>query len=251
MKKFLFTMLTVTSVVVFTACSSDEEHYVPQDVEITLDYTFIESGAMTRATGADVYNEFYEKYIKTRQLTPTTYSLTFTNQETGATATINGRWDKKDAIRLTEGIYEVTGVSVPIHKKLKGEPSDTTYLSFNEIINITKDMSSIKLQAHYDAYLLMFDAENAKEIYYEHYYDSNYANTHIEHNLYNAGTILSMFIRDLEYGDDDRAHRIYLTRNDGQKTTITLGKFPFEKGKYYYFNDMTNSFDIPPMESGS
>ena len=26
---------------------------------------------------------------------------------------------------------------------------------------------------------------------------------------------------------------------------------PFEKGKYYYFNDIDNSFNIPPMEEGN
>ncbi len=250
MKKLLSMMLITASAVCFTACSNDDEPYVPQEVEFTLDYTFIESGAMTRATGAEVYNDFYEKYIETRQLTPTTYSLTFTNQETGAVATINGRWDKKDGIRLTEGVYEVTGTSTPIHKTLKGEPSDTVYLSFNETINITKDMPELLLHAHYDSYLLMFDGENAQELYYEHYYDSGYANTPVKHNLYKAGAILSIFIQDLKYRGD-RAHYIYLTRNDGHKITITLDKFPFEKGKFYYFNDMTNLFDIPKMESGN
>ncbi len=250
MKKMFAAMLITASLVCFTACSNDVEPYVPQEVEFTLDYTFIKSGSMTRATDEEVYNDFYERYIKTRQLTPTTYSLTFTNQETGAVATINGRWDKKDGIRLTEGVYEVTGTSTPIHEKLKGEPSDTVYLSFNEAINIRKDMHQLLLHAHYDSYLLMFDGENAQELYYEHYYNSSYANTHVKHNLYKADPILSIFIRDLKYSGD-KPHYIYLTRNDGHKITITLDKFPFEKGKYYYFNDMTNSFDIPKMEPGN
>lgn len=250
MKKFLSMMLIMTSLVCFLSCSNDEEYRATQEVDLTLDYTFVESGSMTKATGESVYNDFYEKYIKSKQLTPTTYSLTFTNKETGAITRINGRWDKKDAIRLTEGVYEVIGTSVPIYKILTGEPSDTAYLSFNETINITKDMSLLQLKANYDSFLLMFDAENVKEIYYEHYYDSNYANTHIKHNLYKAESTLSLFIRDLKYRGD-KSHYIYLTRNDGLKITITLDKFPFEKGKYYYFNDMTNSFDIPKMESGN
>ena len=231
-------------------CSCNKE-YIPQEVELSVGYTFMESGSMSRASGSDVYNEFYENYIKTRVLTPTTYELTFTNTETGATATMNGLWKNKDAIRLTEGTYDVKGSSVPIYSKLKGEPSDTTYLSFNEKITITKDMSSILLQAKYDSYLLMFDNQNIDKIYYQHYYDSSYANTHIEHNLYKTESIFSLFIRDFNYGDTNKPHRIYLTRKDGQKISITLDKFQFEKGKYYYFNDMDNSFDLPPMQSGN
>lgn len=243
MKKLFSMMLIMASMMcAFSSCSEDEI-YVPQDVAFTLDYTFAESGSMTRATGEEVYSSFYDKYIKTKQLTPTTYSLTFTNKETGAVATINGRWDKKDAIRLTEGVYEVTGTSVPLYKRRAGEPSDTAYLSFNETINIAKDMSSLVLQAQYDSYLLMFDADNIKEIYYHHI-----DGIEVKHSLYETESVRSVFIKNME---GDRPHYIYLTRNDGQKTTITLDKFPFEKGKYYYFNDMTNSFDIPKMESGN
>lgn len=52
---------------------------------------------------------------------------------------------------------------------------------------------------------------------------------------------------------DSKNYDYYLvvTRNDGQKSNINLVDIPFEKGKYYYFNDMTNSFDIPKMESGN
>ena len=32
---------------------------------------------------------------------------------------------------------------------------------------------------------------------------------------------------------------------------IELDDIPFEKGKYYYFNDIDNSFNIPPMEEGN
>lgn len=252
MKKILSTMLIMTSLVCFVSCSNDvEEIYIPQEVEFTLDYTFAESGSMTRATGEEIYSSFYDKYIKTKQLTPTTYSLTFTNKETGAKASVKGRWDKKDAIRLTEGVYEVTGSSVPLYKTKNGEPSDTAYLSFNETIDIKKDMSSLVLQAKYDSYFLMFDADNVKDIYYEHYYNtSSTMESKLIYRLYQAEFVRSMFIRDLNYFGD-KPHYIYLTRNDGQKITITLDKFPFEKGKYYYFNDMTNSFDIPKMESGN
>ena len=239
-------MLVVASMVfVFSSCS-EEEIYVPQEVAFTLDYTFAESGSMTRATGEEVYSSFYDKYIKTKQLTPTTYSLTFTNKETGATATINGRWDKKDAIRLPEGTYNVNGVSIPKELDFK-EWSDSVYLTFDEVISLKKDDTHLSLTAKYDSYLLMFDAENTSNVACK-----------------NTGAISSTK-KGVPYDDklywiflqkacrDNKSHSYYLviTRNDGQKSNIDLVDIPFEKGKYYYFNDMTNSFDIPKMESGN
>lgn len=46
-------------------------------------------------------------------------------------------------------------------------------------------------------------------------------------------------------------NRISVKRKDGKYSHIVLDKVPFEKGKYYYFNDIDNSFNIPPMEEGN
>ena len=248
-KMFSLMLLVITSVFCFTSCSNEEDVYIPQEVEFTLDYTFIESGSMTRATGADVYNEFYEKYIKTKQLTPTTYSLTFKNKETGAIATINGYWDKKDAIRLIEGEYEVIGMSSP-KISVKGSPSDTVSISFNETIYITKDMSNLTLTAIYDSYLLLFDANNCTKCRFFHDNNTN-SQPRIDKTLNNTGDVLNLFIKDFNYTTSTFKPLIELTRPDGRMSTIYLNDIPFEKGKYYYFNDMTNSFDIPKMESGN
>lgn len=247
MKKLLSMMLIIASAGCFTACSNDDEPYVPQEVEFTLDYTFIESGAMTRATGADVYNDFYEKYIETRQLTPTTYSLTFTNQETGAVATINGRWDKKDGIRLPEGTYNVIGASVPKEGDFK-EWSDSVYLTFNETISLKKDDARLTLTAIYDSFLLMLDAENTTNVSCK---CTTGVTSSTKKGVPYDDKLFWIFMQKTYY--DSKSHDFYLlvTRNDGQKSTIELVDIPFEKGKFYYFNDMTNSFDIPKMESGN
>ena len=44
---------------------------------------------------------------------------------------------------------------------------------------------------------------------------------------------------------------IEITKNDGKESTVSLDNIPFEKGKYYYFDDMTYSFSIPEMEEGN
>lgn len=246
MKKLFSMMLIMASMMcAFSSCSEDEI-YVPQDVAFTLDYTFAESGSMTRATGEEVYSSFYDKYIKTKQLTPTTYSLTFTNKETGAVATINGRWDKKDAIRLPEGTYNVNGVSIPKELDFK-EWSDSVYLTFDEVISLKKDDTHLRLTAKYDSYLLMFDAENTSNVACKNTGATSSTKKGVPYDDKLYWIFLQKACRD------NKSHSYYLviTRNDGQKSEIKLVDIPFEKGKYYYFNDMTNSFDIPKMESGN
>ena len=39
--------------------------------------------------------------------------------------------------------------------------------------------------------------------------------------------------------------------DNGDNLEVVFGTLPIEIGKYYYFNDITNSFDIPKMESGN
>lgn len=256
MKKVFSLMLIVTSFICFTACSNDEdEFYTPQEVDLTLDYTFVESGSMakastTRATGADVYDDFYNNYIKTKQLTPTTYSLTFTNVATGAKTTINnGVWKNKDAIRLIEGEYTVTGTSAPQpieSEMLSHYISDTVFISFDETVRISKDMTNINLTAKYDSYLLMFDKDYCNEAYYHVYLNGRNNRKY----LYETDNNYALFIHNFPIiGGNDNF--IWLIRNDNSQIKIELEKQPFEKGKYYYFNDMTNSFDIPKMESGN
>ena len=119
--------------------------------------------------------------------------------------------------------------------------SDTAFLSFKETVNITKDMDYLTLTAKYNSYLLMFDRENSNSVYYNCYTYSK------ELNL--CDDVYALFIERLTYGNSSNI--IAITRNNGTKSSVSLDNFPFEKGKYYYFNDMTNSFDIPKMESGN
>lgn len=84
-KKLLFALIG-TAGLAFTSCSSDNEDMTtnePQMVSVKLDFTFEQSGDMTRASGAETYAAFYEKYIKTKKLTPKNYSLSFINKATG------------------------------------------------------------------------------------------------------------------------------------------------------------------------
>lgn len=46
-----------------SSASSEIPSYEPkEEVELKLDYTFAESGSMTRAMGSEIYTDFYDKY---------------------------------------------------------------------------------------------------------------------------------------------------------------------------------------------
>lgn len=245
MKKYLSIIFAFTVI----GCSNESDLVQPkQEVDVTLDYSFMESGNMSRAA-SDVYSNFYEKYIKSKRLTPTSYYLLFKNKETGVIAAVNGLWKNKDVIRLLEGEYEVTGSSYP-NRKVQNAPLDTLYLTFKEDIVISKNMNTITLTAIHDSYMLIFDAYNSNKIDYKYDTRANNSNAtvNVTHPLTNLDDIYYMFINSL-WGYEN-TQQIIINKKDGYTTDIKLYQMPFEKGKYYYFNDIDNSFNIPPMEEG-
>lgn len=242
MKKFY---LTIAIAFAFFSCSEESvtTEQFPKEVEVSLDYSFAESGNMTR-NGSSVYTDFYNNHIKTKQLTPKRFELTFTNKETGATATVEGNWDKKHSFKFPVGEYEVTGTSYP--SGILGdrvisltERLDSLYLTFNEKITITNNTEKINLTAIHDSYMLMFD-KNDK--------------TSVSCRLYSSGSS-SLYLKcidEIYYAFiKNKAYSIIINREDKTTGNIVLDKIPFEKGKYYYFNDIDNSFNIPPMEEGN
>lgn len=239
MKKFL---LVASAVIALTSCSSDESEFaqVPHEVNVSLSYSLVESGCMTRNSG-EVYSDFYEKYIKTKQLASKTFNLTFTNKETGTTAIIKGDWNKNHSFRLLTGVYEVTGTSHPQTSNC----IDSLYLCFNESVEITETTTNINLTAIYDSYMLMFDKSDKQRVDYR--LSSGYgADSPTTISLKIMDNIYFAFINKLLANKNS----IVITRKDFS-STIDIDKIPFEKGKYYYFNDISNSFDIPPMEAGN
>lgn len=245
MKKNWFYLTFSLLVMLLTSCNNNDEIYIPQEVQFNVNYSFTHNGDMTRSVNSEeTYTKFYDEYIKTKILTPKNYTLTFTNKDKNTVVTVNGMWDNKDGIRLIEGEYNVSGTSHPLDC-----PSDTVFLKFDETIKITKDMTSLKLTAKYDSYLIMFDTENIKEIY------QTCSNTHYKHNL-RKNNVYTIFDTNPTCHDHypsaaSPSDIIKIKRNDDKLITIYLNNFSFEKGKYYYFNDMTNSFDIPTMENGN
>lgn len=240
MKKILF---LIAATLAFAGCSNEESVTPPAKelVTVTLDYGFPESGSMTRA-GSDLYNNFYEAYIKTKIVTPPTYSLEFKNKETGAIAEINGRWENKDGIKLFEGEYEITGKSESTYNSTGNV--DGMYLQFKENVTINKNTTIINLTAMYDCYMLIFNTENISKIVYTN--DNPYS-TPI--TLSKKDNIYYMFLQELLWSSSNNYLRI--TRTDVSTSKVYLDNIPFEKSKYYYFDDINNSFDVPPMQAGN
>ncbi len=233
-------LLMALATFIVIGCSNEEpENRLPQEVVVNFDYNFWESGSMTKA-GADLYSDFYNKYIKTKLLTPTSYSLTLGTKDTPKATTMEGYWDTKDGVRLLEGIYNVKGFSAPKHTN---QYIDSLALSFNEKVTITKETTSIKLTANYTSYMLIFDAANTQSIEYCGYMNGIYQT----YSLKKVDNIFYAFIhREAESND-----KIVITRKNKSVITINPYGLSFEKGKYYYFNDTTNSFNIPSMEGGN
>lgn len=244
------------------SCSKEEVDTTPKEVDVKLDYTFAESGSMTRA-GADMYGAFYDKYIKTKKLTPKTYSLTFKDKSTGyKTLEVSGAWDDNISVRLPSGNYTVTGMSHPIIENYENSPADTVYMKFSEDVTIKEDMTELVLTAQYDSYLLLFDKANASAVNYKGVYggSSNVSQRSQILPLSSDDRVYWSFLRSISYYYTDvvnnaiipyENYSININRKDKSEVILYFDGLRFVIGKYYYFNDMTNSFDIPPMDSGN
>lgn len=242
------TLILSCILAIFTAIGCTQQALPPTEVTVALDYSFMESGSMTKA-GDAVYSDFYEKYVKSKVLTPKTFNLTFTNVETKAVATIKGDWTKNHSLKLLTGDYEVTGTSYPAYKdKRDGDFKgiDSLFICFNETVKITSEMTKLNLTAQYDSYLLMFDKSDKSLINYR--YHPTGSNSYYDIALKDIDDIYYAFYNKLN--GYDKENQIIINRTVGT-TTINMINVPFEKGHYYYFNDLSNSFDIPPMTSGN
>lgn len=242
---------------IISSCKGEDPVNPNRELEIKLSYKFSNSGDMSRASNSDIYAEFYDQFIKPHILTPTKYSLSFKNIETNAVTTINGSWKDNTGIRLLSGKYEITGISHPTFAKAIGMPSDTVYIAFNEIVTIGDNMTELTLNATYDSYLLLFDKQHSSNVSYRG--KSTNVSGESEIQLKSTDKLYWLFINGNEYTSISSSDNTYIfknskmeiTRNNGDNATIYFEGMPFELGKYYYFNDVTNSFDIPTMEKGN
>lgn len=115
--------------------------------------------------------------------------------------------------------------------------TDTAYLSFSQTISLTAGMESIKLQAAYDSYLLLFDKNNINDITLDRTRPRCFNST---------DEVFYAFISR----NSSSSYPVTISRPDGDKSYLYLDKLRGEKGKYYYFKDIEYGYDLPDMEPG-
>ena len=242
MKKLLFFAIAT----LFLASCAQEEPQQPKEmVDVTFNYMFAESGDMARSTADDAYTTFYNEQIKTKKLTPQHYTLYFKTASGNSVYTLKSRWDRNTKFNLLEGEYTVTGTSAPITNTI-----DTLYLKFEEKVTISKDNPIISLTAINDCFLLLFEAEDINSIEFKKAFETTAS--------YTVNTFNPTKLNDLYFAFNHKmvsynsaTNTIDIKYNDNSSNSINLNFISFSKGKYYFFNRYSNSFDVPAMEAGN
>lgn len=222
------------------ACSSSGDEPVvvdePTSVSMYLDFSFVEGGSMSRSN-ADVYSQFYNEKIKTKELIPDDYSISFTNTTTGTRYDFTGKWSNKDKITLLEGTYKVNGAS-----RTSEVCSDKASVIFTKDVEVKSGMTSLVVTAGYECCLLMFNKSNITKL--ECKYSSNTKSLPTYKDYYYCfGVNLNSSSSNSVYFNGER--------DNGATFSLRIGENTFETGKYYFFNDVTSSFEIPEMEAGN
>ena len=238
-------MLIVGIVVMgLSSCTNDDtgEQLAPDEVRVyfvcTLD---VSSGRlMARAKSHEtIFGEFYEK-IKTGELVAPSYELTMTEVNTGETYTFKGQWGSHTLVTMRTGTYRVVGTSTAEGENIQ----DKCSFRFDEQIDIDMTTTAITLHANYDCFLLIFDSTEIQtlqnyngETFTPFYAFGEYRYAFVKESLYNAEKHSEAYIGG-QY-------------TSGVEFKVFTGNLNFEKGKYYVYNSVSNSFDIPPMDDGS
>lgn len=237
------------------SCKNEEEPQVPQEVTVSLDYAFMESGSMSRAA-EDAYNNFYETQIKTKKVCPKNFNLTFLTARGTTAMGSKGTWASNNAVRLLEGSYRVQGESSPKEVINKSQYTiqyacDSVYISFDATLDIVKTNPNITIPAKYNCSLILIPDENVTELKIIGWTDYSW------NPKWNDGTTAD---REMKVGHMNGYYYCFVNYKELLKmvyktpsglNTINFGNVKLEKGKYYYFDPVTHSFDLPKMEAGN
>ena len=223
-----------------TGCNKTETK--PEDDKVTVYFTYNlppnNGTSMTKATNADVFNEFYASIVSA-ELVAEDYELVLTDVQTGARYEVLGKWNSHSMVTLSTGVYQVSGVS-----KAKGDNiQEKCSFTFNEQIEISPTSSSITLSAKYDCALLIFSAQDIASL-------SNYNGEGLT-PLFSFSKYRYAFVNDKLYkeGKKDEAY-LQGMYSDSAEFKFFTGNASFEKGKYYVYNTVAGGFNVPEMEEG-
>ena len=213
-------------------------------ISFSLDESVGES--MTRSAVSDGWKKFYAK-IKSGEIVADSYDLTFTNSETNQSYTFNGMWANKEMLVLPTGKYSVSGTSNDGGERIQEKCS----LSFDITVEIGDNTTEIKLNADYNCFLLAFEDENIDEIT-NHFFDEHQTNGYGTERLYSLDGYIYCFVNNQlsgKYYTGDYNYLLGKYKSGGEFKIITY-EAKFQKGKYYIYNTVPASFNVPEMESG-
>lgn len=252
MKKVNSTILMLAFLVAalsLIACSnddSDDKGMTPEpigdEVKVYFIYTLGTSNGslMTRAikTNTEVFDEFYEK-IKTGELVAPSFDLTLTEINSGVVYSFKGNWNSHDLLTLRTGTYKIVGKSTAEGDNIQERCSFT----FDEQIDISITSDVITLHAKYDSSLLILNNEQIQTL-------QNH-NGSVLTSFFTFNTYRYAFVNGLLYNveNKDKAYILGKYTNNAEFKIFT-GNLSFEKGKYYVYNNISCSFEVPPMEEG-
>lgn len=239
MKKLFFTIMAMS---ILCACQKEAE-YIPEDVTFTIDYTLDKGVNMTRS-GADLYNDFYNNFVKTKKVGYPKYELKF-YQNDKLVGTFEGEWDAT-LVTLPEGTYTVEGKSkssaTGVYQSGGNEHLSKMSLDFSEEVVISKGQTTITLNPTYDCYLLFLDASLfSRGIIYGPDSYGNESNC----RFFEAGSVLYTFINSAS-----KVTKIGYVGKDGDEGTLNIDTMGFEVGKYYCLDAVATGYQLPPMDSG-
>lgn len=237
----------------FSACGSDDvlgekQPTQKDEAKVYFVYTLDTSSgtpmshvrAKAAKTNQEVFDEFYTK-IKSGDLVAPTYELTLTEVNTGTVYTFRGQWNRHDLITLNTGTYHVVGKTTAEGDNIQEKCS----FIFDEVCNIDITSSVVTLHATYDSFLLIFNNSDIQSL-------QNYNGSSLS-SFFTFGTSYKYaFVKDQLYVSDKKSEAYILGKyTDGAEFKVFTGNLDFEKGKYYVYNSVSNSFDVPPMEEGN
>lgn len=239
-------ILVILAAVLCFSCSKDEDITIPNnEVDVTLSMSLpCSSGSMTRSR-EDVFNIFYNDMLS-GELAPKKYSITFTEVNTGCKYYFEGYWDSPDMVTLRTGTYTVSGKTNGVGKSNGYFIQKEASYIFNETIEVTHKTTHITLNAIYNCYLLIFNKSNINSI---RLYNEPYISSIPDTELYTFNDFIYCFVRDHSLFDSDT--ELIGKRTNNSQFRIYLYNCPFEIGKYYMFDDVTCSFNLPVMEQGN
>ena len=235
MKRLFAMMLLCATMMHFYSCNKETPDVIdqPKLVDVCFGVKF-ESGNMSRATAEDVYQDFYNKHIVTRDLVNENYTLKITDEQGIDIAEINGEWDIT-TIQLPTGKYKIKGSSSGNYNIVS--------LTFDEVIEV-KSSGTIALTAKYSCFLLLFPMNN--DTYSYQYVHEIYNSSDRYYALPIVDDLAYMFMTTKTSID----YIVYTNGTDHCKLYLESENFNFQIGYYYYFNIVTGTFNIPPMENG-